>query len=335
MENVRSFRPHVTPTSSSGLIRRVACFLAMFALSADLAFSAAAGRIVVQTVPAGATVYLDGQPNGKSPAAIEGLAPGRYFVRVELTGYRPVDLLVDLASGQKYQSPTLELVSESAPAAPAAAAPPRPAPTATPSPAPSAVNDRPLEAGGFPSSAGSVVPVPPAALVRATPPPAVAATPIPVAVVPAPPAVASAAPPAPAPAAGEPPTPADAAVQTAVNDYLNAIADGDVDGYVQLCAPAVEFYEDGTKTPAAIRKIRQQFKERWPVYKIENVRDGKIGAGDKPGVKRASVTYDWSVSNPKTGKKSSGTATDLLDFREMKGKWLLVRARQAVDRGRR
>jgi len=281
-----------------------------------------AGRIAIQTAPAGATVYLDGQPNGKSPAAIEGLAPGRYFVRVELDGYRPAEIVVELGSGQRYQSPALELIPEGEPlprpvaAAQAPAIPtPAPPPRATPAP-PAAPIAKTPEAGLPPPPAASVTPVPAPSTTQSGP--------------------ATTTPPAPAadPAAA-PTSDDDAAVQVVVNDYLNAIADSDVEAYVKLCAPSVEFYEDGTKTPTAIRKIRQQFHERWPVYKIDNVRDGRIRPGDKPGVKRASVTYDWTVSNPKTGKKASGTATDQLDFRESKGKWLLVRTRQVVDRSRR
>jgi len=308
MEEVCPPRTRSIPETASALKTLVVGALSVFILCAAVTWAAGGtGRIAVQTAPAGANVFIDGQPSGKSPAALEGLAPGRYFVRVELDGYRPAELVVNLGAGQKYQSPALELISQSAPPPRAAAAP---APAAPPMPAPASA--KPLESG-FPAASDTVVTAKP-------------------------PTAAPVAPPAPAPAPAAPETAAggdDAPVQAAVNDYLSAIADSDVDAYTQLCAPSVEFYEDGTKTPAAIRKIRQQFKDRWPVYKIENVRDGSVRAGDKPGVKRATVTYDWSVSNPKTGKSAKGTATDQLDFRETKGKWLIVRTRQVVDRGRR
>jgi hypothetical protein len=313
MEEVRS--PHTFSLSIKApcLLRWAAGSLATFVACLTMGLAAGgAGRIAVQTVPAGATVYVDGQPSGKSPAAVEGLAPGRYFVRVELDGFRAAELVVELAAGQRYQSPAIELVSSSAPA------------------------PRLSETTVAPASPGLPAPVSKTPSTPVSPPAAIAAiaaraTPAPV----APPAPVTAPETAPAAPSAEGGSSEETAVKSTVNDYLTAIADGNIGAYVELCAPSVEFYEDGTKTPAAIRKVRQQFKDRWPVYEIENVRDLSVKAADRPGTKRASVTYDWKVSNPKTGKKASGTATDQLDFREIKGKWLIVRARQVVDRGRR
>jgi hypothetical protein len=271
--------------------------------------AAGPGRIAVQTVPAGATVLLDGQPSGKSPVAIEGLSAGRYFVRVELDGFRPADVVVDLSSGQKYQSPPIELISVNAPPPKVepAAPPIAPRPVATPAPVPAAT-PRPIEA---------VVAPPPAP-------------------VPTPPAPVT--PPAPEPAATISPATADpveTTIRERVQTHLQTLVDGDVASYLEICAPTVDLYEEGAKNHAAIRKSREQLRGRWPSYEISNVRDLKILPPDRAGMRRASVAYDWNVSNPKTGKKASGSANDQLDFREVGGKWLLVRLRQNVERTRR
>jgi serine/threonine-protein kinase len=47
------------------------------------------GVIHVESQPAGATIVLNGRPRGKTPAAVEGLAAGRYEVVAELAGYEP------------------------------------------------------------------------------------------------------------------------------------------------------------------------------------------------------------------------------------------------------
>jgi len=84
-----------------------------------------------------------------------------------------------------------------------------------------------------------------------------------------------------------------------------------------------------------IRKSRQKLKDRWPTYEITKVRDLSVRATEKPDVRRAAVTYDWSVSNAKTGKSASGTACDLLDFKQTGGGWQIVKARQNVERKKR
>ncbi len=272
---------------------------------------AGSGRIAVTTQPAGATIYIDGHASGKAPREIEGLGPGRYFVRVELDGYRPADAVVDLSSSQNSRTLDVELISNSAPRR---VEPAPVAPIATPRPAP---------------------PV-------ATPPPA---TPIPTAVIPAPPRAT------PAPVAVRPveppataPSPVPAAVPTGETDevilrlvaaHLKSITDGDVDTYLRLCASKVDLYDEGMQTRDAIRKSRQKLKERWPVYEISNVRDLAVRDTDKSDVRRAAVTYDWNVSNPQTGKKASGTASDLLDFKQTGGQWLIVKARQNVERSKK
>jgi ketosteroid isomerase-like protein len=278
------------------------------------AMAAGGGRISVATQPPGAAVYVDGQLSGKTPAGIENLAPGRYFLRLELDGFRPADLVVELSSGQNYQTDPVELISNSAPArrpelvaAPVAVS--RPAP-ATPVPAPPApatpVPRAPVAAAPAPATPNPAPPMPP----PTTPPPrAVEVT-------------------APTPTAGG----EDEAIQALVAAHLKSISDGDIDAYLRLCAPKVDLYDEGVQSQDTIRRSRQKLKERWPIYKITNVRDLSVHAADKSDVRRATVTYDWDVSNPKTGKTASGTARDLLDFKQTGGHWLIVKARQNVER---
>ena len=264
------------------------------------------GRISVTTQPAGATIYLDGQASGRAPKEIEGLGPGKYFLRVELDGYRPAEAVVELSSAQNARSIDVEMISQNAPRpVPVASVPAVPA--ATPRPAP---------------------PV-------ATPPPA---TPVPIAVVapapratPAPVPVRPVAPVAPTAA----PDGTDEIILRLVAAHLKSISDGDVETYLRLCASKVDLYDEGMQTRESIRKSRQKLKERWPVYEISNVRDVTVSATDRPDVRRATVTYDWKVSNPATGKNASGFASDLLDFKQTGGQWLIVKARQNVDRSKK
>lgn len=255
------------------------------------------GKIGVTTQPAGAQVFLDGHPSGKAPTVVDGLGSGRYFLRVELQGYRPVESVIDLGNGENFQMPPIALTSNSAPA-PVAAPPPPPAPVvprATP------------------------IPV-------ATPAPAPRATPVPVAT----PAPVPRAAPAPIPQASA--EVEDDTIRELVAVHLQTIAEGDVTGFLRLLAPKVDLYDEGPRSQDTIRKARQKLKERWPNYVIANVRDLSVGPGDKPDVRRAKVTYDWNVSNPATGKKANGTANDIIDFKKTDGRWLIVKTRQNVDR---
>lgn len=274
---------------------------------------AGSGKISVTTQPPGATVFVDGHPSGKAPTAVEGLGPGRYFVRTELDGYRPVDSVVELSSSQNSQSLSLELISINAP---------RPV-----EPAPTVVAVKPAPPAPVPVRVATPAPATPAPVRASTPPPAT-----PVAV--APPRATPVPVPAPIPPPVSPETPGDAdqAILELVAAHLKSISDGDVDAYVRLCAAKVDFYDEGMQSRDTIRRTRQKLKERWPVYEITNVRDVAVRAGDKPEVKRAAVTYDWHVSNLKTGKKAAGTASDLLDFKQTDGQWLIVKARQNVER---
>lgn len=286
----------------------VVATLLMAIPSANVLAKSGSGKITVATQPPGATIYVDGQPSGKTPGTVEELGPGRYFVRVELDGFHPEEMVVELSNGQAFQAPPIDLTSKTTPR--------RIAPTAA-APAPPVV----------PPSA------PPVALATPAPAPVPRATPVPAAPVPvAAPAPAPPPPAAPAPAAvatGEEET-----IQKLVTAHLKSIADGDIATYLRLCASKVDLYDEGVQGHDSIRKSRQKLKDRWPSYEIANVRDLSIRATDKPDTRRASVTYDWNVSNPKTGKQAKGTASDSIDFKKVGGEWLIVKMRQNVDRSK-
>ena len=52
------------------------------------------GDVLVSTNPSGAQIFVDGQPQGHSPAKLE-LARGQHRIRVELKGYEPMEQLVE------------------------------------------------------------------------------------------------------------------------------------------------------------------------------------------------------------------------------------------------
>lgn len=68
--------------------------------------------LVVRTVPADAAVSVDGYAHpGESPHEIVMKAPGRYRLSVSQAGYRPVELNVSLAAGERVEQ-RVELVPE-------------------------------------------------------------------------------------------------------------------------------------------------------------------------------------------------------------------------------
>jgi serine/threonine protein kinase len=85
------------------------------------------GRVVVNTVPANASVYLDGSDRGRSPLVIEGVTPGIHHVSIEASGYVASSLIADVKDGGSFDFGTIHLVAVApAPApAPATTAPPR------------------------------------------------------------------------------------------------------------------------------------------------------------------------------------------------------------------
>ncbi len=84
------------------------------------------GRLVVNTVPADASVYLDGSDHGKTPLVIDDVAPGIHHVSIEATGYISSSLIADVKGGGSFDFGTIHLAAivvtpSSSPASTAAA----------------------------------------------------------------------------------------------------------------------------------------------------------------------------------------------------------------------
>jgi serine/threonine protein kinase len=82
------------------------------------------GRLVVNTIPANASVYLDGSDRGRTPLVIDGVTPGIHHVSIEATGYLTSSLIADVKSGATFDFGPIHLVAMAAPSA-------APTPTAT------------------------------------------------------------------------------------------------------------------------------------------------------------------------------------------------------------
>jgi len=96
------------------------------------------GRVIVNTIPAGASVYIDGADQGRSPLIIENVAEGLHRLRVEADGWEPVSLIAEVKPGATVDTGTLHLTAKPTPAPTPAAATysPTPLPTATTVPQP-------------------------------------------------------------------------------------------------------------------------------------------------------------------------------------------------------
>jgi serine/threonine protein kinase len=79
------------------------------------------GRVVVNTIPANASVYLDGSDRGRTPLVIEGVTLGIHHVSVEASGYVASSLIADVKSDGSFDFGTIHLVA----IAPARTTPPR------------------------------------------------------------------------------------------------------------------------------------------------------------------------------------------------------------------
>jgi PEGA domain-containing protein/PKD domain-containing protein len=83
-----------------GLLALGSPSIAVGASTADVAQEAAA--LSVTSVPAGATVYVDGQLQGATPLDLKGLAPGDHRVSVMMPGYLENSRVVSLRAGQSH-----------------------------------------------------------------------------------------------------------------------------------------------------------------------------------------------------------------------------------------
>jgi len=77
--------------------------------------SAAVGRLLVRSTPAGAHVFVDGRDSGPTPVAVRDLAYGPHRVRIVLDGYDAVERSVVFAAARPAQSMSVTLLREADP----------------------------------------------------------------------------------------------------------------------------------------------------------------------------------------------------------------------------
>jgi chemotaxis protein histidine kinase CheA len=61
----------------------------------------ASGKLVVNTIPDQANVWLDGTTLGMTSQVFEGVSPGRHHLKIDKKGYRPVELDVSVIPGEQ------------------------------------------------------------------------------------------------------------------------------------------------------------------------------------------------------------------------------------------
>ena len=238
------------------------------------------GSIFINTLPAGAVVFLDDERKGLSPMRLENVPLRSSLLVLQKDGYERKELMLSAGPGGLRQPPLIELVRKPSepPRAPPSlvALPPSTPPPSTP---------RPL---------ATPAPAPPSPTVKFQPT-----------------------------AMAESETP-----EAVVKAYVQALMTADPAPYLQLCAPRVDFFDDGVQTHERIRRDRKNLAERWPIYRVQNVRDLAIEDTIDPEAKRVAFSYDWEVSNPAKKLDRSGTARDTLDLHKTGGRWLITRMRQ-------
>ncbi|MEI9895446.1 MAG: PEGA domain-containing protein [Chthoniobacter sp.] len=90
--------------------------------------------IIVNTMPSGANVFLNGEDKGKSPLQLENVGVGSWRLKVEREGYESAEFIVEVREDGTTQPPLVELVRKPAASSPAPA--PKLAAAATPTPPP-------------------------------------------------------------------------------------------------------------------------------------------------------------------------------------------------------
>ncbi|MFZ1219419.1 MAG: serine/threonine-protein kinase [Chthoniobacterales bacterium] len=79
------------------------------------AAKAETGRLVVNTIPAEASVYLDGSDRGKTPLVIEDVSAGIHHLSIEAPGYVAGSLIADVKPGATSDFGTLHLMALNSP----------------------------------------------------------------------------------------------------------------------------------------------------------------------------------------------------------------------------
>ena len=124
------------------------------------------GKLVLNTVPAKAAVFVDGIARGNTPLVLGDLAPGERHLRIDLKGYQEEQLVVVIEPGTQRYFPVVTLVRNKestnnvTPAPTSPAETPSPAPTTpvvTPAPTSSLVTPAPTSSAVTPSPTSTAV----------------------------------------------------------------------------------------------------------------------------------------------------------------------------------
>jgi chemotaxis protein histidine kinase CheA len=91
------------------------------------------GKLVLNTLPANAGVFVDGVSRGTTPLVLDGISPGERHLRIELEGYQDEQLIVLIEPGAERFLPLVTLIPKKEPVSTVTPAPTSP----TVSPAPS------------------------------------------------------------------------------------------------------------------------------------------------------------------------------------------------------
>jgi hypothetical protein len=94
------------------------------------------GRILVNSIPSGARVFLDGRDVGSSPVTLGDVEAGDHRLRLEKADYEPLDLAVHVEAGSTVDRGALALVALPRPAPPPVEVPPVVTPQVPPRPPP-------------------------------------------------------------------------------------------------------------------------------------------------------------------------------------------------------
>jgi hypothetical protein len=68
-----------------------------------------AGRIIVNTIPAGASVYIDGANEGRTPIVLRNVSEGVHQIRLEALGYEDTPLVAEVKPGAATDLGTVHL----------------------------------------------------------------------------------------------------------------------------------------------------------------------------------------------------------------------------------
>jgi hypothetical protein len=119
------------------------------------------------------------------------------------------------------------------------------------------------------------------------------------------------------------------AISQLVSAYQRALENPDVSAFVALCAPQVDFFDEGVKSQEGVRKSRMGFMKLWSDYKVHNLRGITVKDVADANTKRVSFTYEYHALNRSKGGEGKGTVTDTLDVRQIDGRWVITRLRQS------